>query len=134
MAEDKNKGAAPAAPDSEKESKAADQSVSNTEKELQAMKDKVATLETENKELKAEIKKNESELKDAAEIVADLKEKVNAAKGSKVNTISIDGSTYLVVGGFVKAGKAYKAEDIAADKEIAKELIKKQSGLIKKVK
>lgn len=113
MAEDKNKGAATAAP--------------TFEQEVQALKETVAALKAENADLKAE-------LKDAAEIVADLKEKVNAAKGKKVNTVSVAGSTYMVVGGFVKAGKAYKAEDIAADKKLAEELIKKQSGLIVKIK
>ncbi|MDN3688677.1 hypothetical protein [Cyclobacterium jeungdonense] len=120
MAEDKNKGAAAAASDSEKE--------------LATMKEKVAALEAENKDLKAEIKKNESELKDAAEIVADLKEKVKAGNAGKVRTIKIDGSVYQVVGGFRKGDKTYKPEDIASDEKIAKELIKKQSGLIKKVK
>lgn len=88
------------------------------------------TVKAQEKEI-ADLKK---ELEDAGKMVKDLKDRISASKGSKGHTVKVDGTTYLVVGGFTSNGKIYKAEDIAADEEIAKELIKKGSGLIKKVK
>jgi regulator of replication initiation timing len=92
------------------------------------------SLQAENAALSKENDSLKKELKDAQEIVKDLKNQVKASKGGKSNTIKIGGSTYQVVGGFRSKDKTYTAEDIASNEKIAKELLEKSSGLIKKLK
>lgn len=84
---------------------------------------KVAILEQENAALKAE-------LKDAAEVVADLKEQLADKATAGVLTVKVSGKKYRVVGGCVLAGKRYTKQDIAADAKIAEQLIKKGSQLV----
>jgi len=84
---------------------------------------KVATLEQENAALKAE-------LKDAAEVVADLKEQLADKANAGVLTVKVGSKKYQVVGGCILGGKPYTKEEIAADAKIAEQLIKKGSQLV----
>ncbi|AEL24031.1 hypothetical protein [Cyclobacterium marinum] len=96
--------------------------------------EKLAGLEADNAALVQENKELKAELKDAQEIVKDLKTQVQASKGGKTNTIKIGKDMYKVVGGFRKKEKAFTAEDIASNEKLVKELLEKGSGLIVKIK
>lgn len=84
---------------------------------------KVAALEAENAALKAE-------LKDAAQVVEDLKEQLADKANAGVLTVKVGSKKYQVVGGCVLQGKPYTKEAIAADAKIAEMLIKKGSNLV----
>lgn len=105
MAEDK-KGADQTAPDFEK---------------------LAAALEAENQLLK-------SELKDAAEVIADLKDQLVNGGKQKFPMVKLGKHKYQVVGSFRKKGKVFTPQDIAADAKLAEDLVERGSGLLELIK
>jgi ribosomal protein L7/L12 len=90
---------------------------------------KLAAAEKEIIALKTEIAAHKAELEDAKEIIEDLKDQLKD-NVNKVPTVKVGKEKFLVVGGFVKRGKKYTAKDIAANPELAAELVSKGSGLL----
>lgn len=113
----KNNGAATAAPDS-----------TQVEKETQLGIELAKALE-ENKALKAQNEELIENLKEAAEIISDLKAKAGSS-GSNEVTITIDKKVYVVTKGCRDKNRAWLPEDIAADPKKAKELIEKGSTIL----
>lgn len=97
-----------------------------------AQEKNIKDLQKENADLQKELSDARDELKDAADIIEDLKSQPKG-EDNKGKTVTIDKKKYLVTGGFRGKDKNYLPEDIAADKELAKKLIEKGSGLIKEV-
>jgi hypothetical protein len=91
-----------------------------------------ATLEEALAALATEQAKNaalEAELKDAAKVVAELKEKLTDGKTTEL-TVKVGNKKYAVVGGFKKNGVLFTKEAIAADAKLAEELLAKGSQLL----
>lgn len=110
--------AAPAAADSQKQ-----------EDPSQELINKLAAAEKSNFSLQTEIAAFKAELEDAKEIISDLKDQLKD-KVNKAPTVKVGKEKFLVVGGFISKGKKYTAKDIAANPEIAAELVSKGSGLL----
>jgi hypothetical protein len=117
MSDEKN-GAANAAPDSAQAEKETQTGIELAK----ALEDNLA-LTKANEDLK-------KELIDAAKIVAELKAKLQDG-GSKEVTITIDKKVYLVTKGFRDRYKVWTPVDIAANPAKAKELIQKDSTILK---
>lgn len=92
----------------------------------------IKALEAEKEKLAKQVETQAAELKDAAEIVTDLKKQLKeSGDGKKKGAIvKIGKKSYRVIGGAVIKKKAYKPEDIAADADLAKKLLEKGSQLI----
>ncbi len=103
------------------------------EKTTEQLEKELAALQKENKSLKEADAAKAKELKEAAAVVADLKEQL-AAKSAGVLTVKVGKVTYKVVGGGFHKGTPYTKNEIAADPKIAKELVEKGSGLLIKIK
>lgn len=97
------------------------------DKTAPSIEEKVAALEAENASLK-------SELKDAVEIIEDLKDQLKNGEKSKVPTVKIGKIKYKVVGAFRKKGKLFTQQDIAADPKLAEDLVKRGSELLQAIK
>jgi len=94
------------------------------------------TIEQLTKELAALTKENEAlkkELEDASGVVTALKEQLSD-NGTGVLTVKVGKEKFKVVGGGFHGGKPYTKQQIAADAKVARELVKKGSGLLIKIK
>jgi sulfate adenylyltransferase subunit 1 (EFTu-like GTPase family) len=96
---------------------------------------RIAELETELAKSKSAQEVSSKELEDAATVVADLKEQLKEAASNKGagHFVTIDKVKYRVIGGTVINKKPFTPADIAADKELAKQLIEKGSSLLTKI-
>lgn len=101
-----------------------------------ALESTLSTLEADAKKSEKTISDLKSELEDAAEVIEELKaQAASAGTGkSKGPIVKVGKSEYLIVGGTVIKQKAYKPEDIAADKQLCEKLIEKGSTLLVKLK
>lgn len=107
------------------------------EAEKKAKADAIKALEVEKKNTADALKQVEdlkTELKDAADVIEELKAKAETGGKSKGPIVVIGKQKYLVKAGTVINGKPFAKEDIAANKELCKELIDKGSTLLKEVK
>jgi chromosome segregation ATPase len=93
---------------------------------------KLSASETEVKTLSIAKETLEAELKDAAQVIEELKSTIalnKSGKGSKP-VVEIGKKKYAVKAGTVIAGKTYTPEAIAADKKLCAELLEKGSKLL----
>jgi|SRR5690606_6757341 len=128
MAEDK-KGAAGAAPnsDKEKETPSLEEQIKTLQIELNKKDEEIVALQKDCDNLK-------NELQDATGIIDELKEKLANAGDKDAPVIATVGKKkYQVLGGFRTKDREYKPEDIVADQKLLASLVKKRSGLIKEV-
>jgi chromosome segregation ATPase len=116
MSEEKNKGAAGAAPDID----------------IKAIQDENTALANKVKSLEKEAESNKNELEDAAKMIAELKDRLKDIKegGSEKVTVEVDKKKYHVTVSMRTKDGILKPEDIAADKELCKKLIANGSGII----
>jgi hypothetical protein len=83
--------------------------------------------------LQSEIETLKSELKDAAEVIADLKDQLKEGGKAKGPVGKVGKDKFRIVGSFKKAGKTFTPADIAADENILKALVAGNSTLIEKI-
>jgi chromosome segregation ATPase len=123
MSEEKNKGAAGAAPDID---------IKAIQDENTALKTEKAALESLISKLEKEAESNKSELEDAAKMITELKARLKDIKegGSEKVTVEVDKKKYHVTVSMRTKDGILKPEDIAADKELCKKLIANGSGII----
>lgn len=113
MAEDSKKGAEGTAPNID----------------IKALQDEIASL-------KKDVTAKDKELADAAKIVADLKAKIADLKdggGTEKVIATVDGKKYHITAAMRTKEGVLQPEDIAADKELIKKLLKKGSGIVTRV-
>ncbi len=97
--------------------KDADQKIADTEKAYKEAEDKSEALK--------------AELEDAAAVIEELKAQAAQSTGkSKGPVVKIGQQSYLVKAGTVLGGKPFTAADIAADKDLCKDLIERGSKLL----
>lgn len=93
----------------------------------------VKALQTEIESLKKVIESKDKELADAAKIVSDLKEKIADLKeggGAEKVIATVDGKKYHVTAGMRTKEGELKPDDIAANKDLLRKLVKKSSGIL----
>lgn len=93
-------------------------------------------LEKEKAESAKQIDELKAELKDAADVIEELKANADLNKGgkSKGPVVVIGKKKYLVKAGTVINSKPYSPADLAANKELCAELIGKGSKLLIEIK
>lgn len=137
MSKGKETGAAAAAPSLEEINATLTAQISDLKAEGKKLEEEglalKSSLEDITKKYEGAIKELESELKDAAEVIADLKDQLKEGGQAKGPVGKIGKDKYRILGAFKKAGKTFTPADIAADENILKALVAGNSTLIEKI-